>query len=676
MDIPDLPLVVSMLAAFDQERDPISGLSLVIEDYCRERGLSASHVYNYLKSLDGYFSAVARQLSGIAFIGFSVWTSNFLTTLLFAMHLKGLGQAPFIVAGGPQLTESQASASLALLSGLIDQVVLGEGEATLLDVYASSDYSRKSTVAAVPGTMSMDGSGILRRWSSRQLLRQEDIPVPTFDQIPLLSYQDSDSCTLPYHLSRGCTDKCVFCSEWKFWERFRPGSARGTLAGIEELSRRYGARHIAFTDSLLNGHPGRLRELCEGLLRSSNRVTWSGFMRAQMDRDTALLLRKAGCDVVFVGIESLSTDTLNLMNKRRTEDQNLEALRSFLNAGIYVVIGLIPGFPGDTRDAFLHTVNQVRDLQQQYPRGLRVNVEPFIVSPGQPIYSTLVASGLSGVGWEEKVLDIAPKYKEITRSILCRVEGINQGVERIGRLFIAESIQSDDPIRADSFTYKASEDLVYHEFEFNHLTRGWFLARAKGPAAWIYALIVNENERQQILDAQDRGDWRDVGGGSTFGRLVKKIEADHDLKPKIIPHLITGGYSAQSLGPFTYQISPYVVGRQGDWHAGNRWILADFVTLMWDSLTSWQMRAVRALREKALSGASLARYISTNGRPVPEWRCNDLLRRLADGGFLLSSEPNKVPRSITAARSEIGPQPKPIASLPTSGMLHIYPVSK
>ena len=78
-------------------------------------------------------------------------------------------------------------------------------------------------------------------------------------------------------------------------------------------------------------------------------------MRAQMDIETARLLKRAGCEEVFVGIESFSDETLELMNKRRTEADNIRALRAFLTAGISVVAGFIPGFPLDSSviDAFV-----------------------------------------------------------------------------------------------------------------------------------------------------------------------------------------------------------------------------------------------------------------------------------------------------------------------------------
>src|SRR5262245_30200762 len=180
-------------------------------------------------------------------------------------------------------------------------------------------------------------------------------------------------------------------------------------------------------------------------------------MRADMTEPLARLLHKAGCREVFVGVESFDDSTLAAMNKRRTEADNQHALRAFMRAGIFVVAGLIPGFPSDSRRAFLHSVSQIRSLQSEFPGRLRVNTEVFRVSPGLPLYRNLEGLGLVPQRWAEDYLDIAPRYADITSDIYCSVDGANQGIERIGRERIAFMIRTDAPVRTDKFDYDEDE---------------------------------------------------------------------------------------------------------------------------------------------------------------------------------------------------------------------------
>ena len=498
MDVPDLPLVLQLLAATDSKRPYQIAIDPLIERYCLERGISANYLGSYLHALNRYYEIAFEQYADVDFIGFSVWTSNLLSTLLAAHHLKRRTRPPFIVGGGPQLMESPASASLALRSGLFDAVAPGEGEETLRALYTAFCENGRRPVQGVGGTQYVDSQSGELVTVPRPLLKMDTLPVPCFDEMAIDEYQIDDDRTLPFQLSRGCTDKCTFCSEWVFWQRFRPGTPKDTAAGVEQLRSRYGATYIAFTDSLLNGSSDRLKAFAELLLRQETNIRWGGFMRADMDESLARLLHRAGCREVFVGVESFDDSTLAAMNKRRTEADNQHALRAFLDAGIFVVAGLIPGFPGDSRRAFLHSVAQVRALQSEFPGRLRVNTEVFRVSPGLPLFRNLEGLGLTPQKWAEDYLNIAPRYSDITSNIYCSVEGSNQGIERIGRERIAFMIRTDAPVRTDKFDYDEDEHLAINEFESRHIFGGWHLACTKLESAWIYALLVDSDELEEL----------------------------------------------------------------------------------------------------------------------------------------------------------------------------------
>jgi radical SAM superfamily enzyme YgiQ (UPF0313 family) len=358
IDVPDLPLVLKLLHNFSRSQELPPSIDELFERYCLERGISAQFLYRYLQSMDCLIKSLFSQIGQLHFVGFTVWSSNLLTTLMAAGHLKRRPDPPLIVFGGPQVTESQASAKLALRSGLADLVAVGEGEETLLQIFNAFRQEHGMPSNLIPGTMRFNASTQEFEKSERPLLRLANLPLPAFDQMPLPSYWSKDHKlrTVTFEFSRGCTDKCTFCSEWVFWKRMRLGDLQNTVDGIEEMARRFNAERIWFMDSLLNAKLDPLRELAEEILRRNISIQWGGFMRAQMDLETAKLLKRAGCNFVFVGVESLSDETLALMNKRRTEADNIGALRAFLDAGLrHVVAGFIPGFPGDTRERFLST---------------------------------------------------------------------------------------------------------------------------------------------------------------------------------------------------------------------------------------------------------------------------------------------------------------------------------
>ncbi len=638
MDVPDLPLVLRLLLNFESGSELLSELSLSSERYCRERGIPAPFLEQYLACLDKYLKNAASQIAGVRFVGLSTWTSNFLTTLLFAAHLKRLPAPPTIILGGPQVTESRASAALALRSRLADVVALGEGEAVLLDIYSNLNADGAIRNGPLAGTAIRSTDGDVAYGPKRPLLMSQDVPVPVFDQMPLLSYQEVGRRAVPYHLSRGCTDRCVFCSEWKFWERFRPGDALDTIEGVKKLQKDYGAEYISFTDSLLNGHPARLRQFAERIVRERIDVRWDGFMRANMDTDTARLLKRAGCESVFVGIESMSDETLALMKKRRNEANNVDALHAFLQAGIHVIAGVIPGFPKDERNAFIHTSERLRGFQRTHPGLLRMNVEPFVVSPAQPLFSSLGDFGLRGVLWDEEVLDTAPGYRDITGAILCAIEGSNQGIERIGRLRIAESMESDEPVRSDTFDYKGDEDLTNSRVEFEHLHGGWFLGRIKGPAAWIYAVILSNSEKDDFEAEMPDEFWSDQPDAKRARRKFARIARTHLVGPSQLPRLPDGGYFRHRSSSASYRLSPYVIARAVGWNVGYRIFVADFHDLSWTLVPSWQGKLIQALHRRAHTGASIERVFRSTGDPTACGRHFRTLQKLVEEGMVLMSD--------------------------------------
>jgi radical SAM superfamily enzyme YgiQ (UPF0313 family) len=556
IDIPDLPLVLWLINAFERGEEFLGQEHELLTRYCLERGINPDYLVSYLRHLQNFLDSTLGQIPHLEFVGFTVWNSNYLSTLMAAVHLKKRKSlAPFIVAGGPQVTESPNAARLALRSSLFDAVVLGEGEETFRSLYEEYRASKKSLSSRVPGTLTYDSDSKQFVSIPRQLLKLPALPVPSFENMHLQAYQAGNRHLriLPLQLSRGCTDKCSFCSEWVFWERYRVDSVDHVLGQVEELHKLYRIDGIAFTDSLLNGVMDRLRAFAEGLLRRNIRLRWGGFMRAQMDYETARLLKRAGCVLAFIGIESFSDKTLALMNKRRTNADNVNALRAFLSAGISIRAGFIPGFPGDTRSRFLETAKAFYDLQREYSGLLALGIEPFVVSPGQPIYKNIQSYGLELKGWDSEYLDISPKYGDITEMISCTVEGANQGMERLGQYQIAITMSQESSNRLRTQVRSSSiqdSDFMYYSYDpqeressldidFEHISANWCLGSFKTETGIIYSCLVTPEEKELFVQA--RRNEQIVRPWSTSKGLLEKqavkefldqIESQHAIPPR------------------------------------------------------------------------------------------------------------------------------------------------
>lgn len=576
LDLPDLPLVLKLLAAFESGASLAPAMDDLFERYCLERAISPRYLHGYLASLNRYYDKCFAQLADLEFVGFSTWTPNFYSTLLAATHLKRRPQPPFIVVGGPQVTSSRASAELGLLAGVFDCVILGEGEQTLHEVYRSFRSGGRGT--GIAGTVTVRDGGAIERIERKQM-RLEVLPLPDFSGMPVMAYQDDpDFVSLPYQLSRGCTDKCSFCSEWVFWKHFRSAAPTHSVDQIRELLARYNANFIEFSDSLLNGHPRRLSEFCEQVLSEGLQFGWTSFMRAQIDKETATLARRSGCDGVFIGIESFSDEALALMNKRRTEADNIQAVINFVEAGIHVTAGFIPGFPGDTRRGFLHSVDVIRRLQDRYPGRIELHEEPFTLMAGAPLMNDLGASGLTGVPFAGDYLEVAPRLADVASRVLCAVEGAEQGIERIGRTKLVGAVKSDAPANG-SFEEGEDDEISADVFTFNHLSSGWHLTTKLSDFLHRYAVLVDDAERKELEALQDLHYPLQPLHPDVLATL-QRIEQRHVVSASLTgPRVVNCGFARAEDAYLT--LSPFVVSRQLTGRQANRILVVDTLTKRW-----------------------------------------------------------------------------------------------
>ncbi|HET7461384.1 MAG TPA: radical SAM protein [Longimicrobium sp.] len=568
VDIPDLPLVLALLQSFDAGRPFELQRDKMLDVYAMERGLDPVRLIEYLNTMDRFLATSLERVPDLEFIGFSVWTSNLLTTLMACAHLKKRRKPPFIVLGGPHVTESRNAALLALRSGLADAVGLGEGEETVLSLYEAVREGGGRPSAPVPGTLVLDSATGEPVATPRKLMRIQEKPLPDFSEMFIPQYQQTPGRTwLPFEISRGCTDKCAFCSEWVFWQRFRSDAVEHVLEQIEELVSLYGAEGIAFADSLLNGVPARLTGILESVLARGLKFKWNSFLRANVDAETAALIKRSGCASVFLGIESLDDETLKAMNKRRERSDNINALRALLEAGVpRVVAGFIPGFPADTREKFLASATALTDLRAEFPGQLRISVEPFVVTPGQPLFQDLPGNGLTPHPWPDQVLDIAPKYRPVTEGIHRSVTGPNQGVDRLGGASLTRVINGNtdgSEVGNDFFLYQGDSEHL-RELHSTPLLEGWRLVWLTSRSAHRSGVIVSAEE-WKAFGASMKDQPRSAYAGATASFLDQAAARHTVAIPADAPPL-------DELPGDRRRLSPFAVCREVE-HAGERFLL-------------------------------------------------------------------------------------------------------
>jgi len=283
----------------------------------------------------------------------------------------------------------------------IDSIVRGEGEYTTLELLECLDSN--GPLDNVQGlTFRRDGTIVENEL--RPLIENLDsLPFPARDELPR-AFERGGCITVV--TSRGCYARCKYCSIRSFYDNLPGANWRGrspenVLDEVEEVVKKYDMKKVKFEDANFFG-PGskgkeRVVRLAEGMLERNLGLTFRFECRAEnIDHDVFSLLRRAGLEEVFVGIESFVPGVLDRMNKGSTVEKNLKALEILARLGIRAGVGFIAFDPDTTLDEFFTNLEMVKKHIFPLKKKLGFYIDPLgrlQVFAGTEIHSELIERG-------------------------------------------------------------------------------------------------------------------------------------------------------------------------------------------------------------------------------------------------------------------------------------------
>ena len=245
----------------------------------------------------------------------------------------------------------------------VDVVVLGEGEATLVDLVNAVECSR--SFDTVNGIVYRMGAKIRTTTKRIRIKDLDTLPFPARHLLPLGRYR---ALGMPMSIttSRGCPYHCIFCVGRKMvGARVRYHGADRVAAEMQYLAK-LGFHQINIADDLFTANQNHCLAVCEEILHRNLEINWTAFARVDKVSERLLTAMKAaGCTAVSFGIESANPAILKKIKKGITVQQAQDAVRKCLRVGISPYASFILGLPGETPETIEETATFATELQQE-----------------------------------------------------------------------------------------------------------------------------------------------------------------------------------------------------------------------------------------------------------------------------------------------------------------------
>ncbi len=309
-------------------------------------------------------------------VGFSVpFPGNLYAAFRSAQYIKKHFPGVKTAMGGGFPNTELRSLSDARVMEFFDYIMLDDGEAPVECIIEQLDGKRelsqlKRTFILKDGVVKyIDNSGC-------RDYKQSEVGTPDYTGLPLDKYISVIEVVNPMHrmwsdgrwnkltMAHGCYwGKCTFCDiSLDYIKVYEPVAAKLLVDRMEELIAQTGQNGFHFVDEA--APPALMREVALEILRRNLSVSWWTNIRFEKSftADLCRLLKLSGCIAVSGGLEVASDRLLELIQKGVTVAQVARVTRNFTEAGVMVHAYLMYGFPTQTAQETIDSLEMVRQM--------------------------------------------------------------------------------------------------------------------------------------------------------------------------------------------------------------------------------------------------------------------------------------------------------------------------
>lgn len=309
-------------------------------------------------------------------VGFTCpFPGNLFGALKMAQFIKKSAPLVKVVLGGGFVNTELRQLSDFRIYDFVDYICFDDGELPLQRILQQLSGELKDPLVR---TFQKE-SGPIQIASKTENIGFAQIPAPDYSGLRLNDYVSMLEMPNPMHrmwsdfrwnkliLAHGCYwKKCNFCDiSLDYIQRFEPKKAEHIVDHMIQIMNQTGSSGFHFVDEA--APPALLKAVSKEILKRKIQVSWWGNLRfdQQFDAELTQLMFDAGCVAVTGGLEVASPRLLKLINKGIDLEQVARVTKSFSEAGIFVHAYLMYGFPTQTAQETIDSLEVVRQLFEQ-----------------------------------------------------------------------------------------------------------------------------------------------------------------------------------------------------------------------------------------------------------------------------------------------------------------------
>ena len=268
----------------------------------------------------------------------------------------------------------------------IDYVVSGEAEETIEELISGKSIKK------IKGVYYRD-KGIKFNGKREFIKDLNKLPFPAHDLIKLKRYDAPFIDKKPFTIietSRGCTYPCIYCNSGfmngKMVRYRNPEDVMKEIKFVESL----GLKEVWFEDETITLNKKHITELCNLMIKDKTKIRWVCNSRVDViDEEILKLMKKAGCHMIFFGVESGNQKVIDYYKRKLKLEQIEKAFRLAKKIGLKTMAHFIVGAPIDSIETIRDSVKLAIKLN---PTLATFNIlTPY---PGTAVYDEIKKNNL------------------------------------------------------------------------------------------------------------------------------------------------------------------------------------------------------------------------------------------------------------------------------------------